>query len=66
MKDILDIIEKDQEQPLDYLLFSKDYCSLLDDFPNLSPLQVNHWDTFRDLNKIIGAQFCKDNLIGLE
>ena len=39
---------------------------MLDDFPNLSPLQENHWDTFRDLNKIVGTQFCKDNLIGLE
>ena len=65
MQDVLDLIEKDRE-PLDYLLFCNEYCSMLDDFPNLSPLLENHWDTFKDLNKILGAQFCKDNLIELE
>ena len=37
MKDVLGVIAEGRE-PLDFPLFSKDYCSMMDDFPNLKPL----------------------------
>ena len=54
MKDVLGVISQNRE-PLDLPLFSKDYCSMIDDNPNLRPLQNNHWDVFRDLNKMVGS-----------
>lgn len=37
----------------------------MDENPRLRPLQKNHWDTYRDLNKIIASDYCRENRIGL-
>ena len=58
MKDILGVISEGRE-PIDFPLFSKAYCSMMDDFPNLKPLQNNPWDDFRDINKVAGSDVCQ-------
>ena len=39
---------------------------MMDNFPHLKPLIKKHWDSVRDLNKVMVSDLCKSNRIGLE
>ena len=37
----------------------------MDENPRLRPLQKNHWDNYRDLNKVVTSDLCQRYQIGL-
>ena len=39
---------------------------MLDECPNLAPLQATHWDVYRDLNKIAVSETCQSYRIDLD
>ena len=38
-----------------FKIFDAKYCTKLDNNSRLKPLQKNHWDTFRDLGKVVNS-----------
>ena len=53
-------------QPHLFKNFDKNYCSMFDDYPLYKPLQKDHWDALRDLNKVMADDFCMENEIDLD
>ena len=48
-----------------YLVFDHEYCTNFKDNPKLISLQENHWDTYRDLNKVVLSKVCRERNIKL-
>ena len=62
MNNILDSIEVIGVEP-PFEIFDREFCIYMDDHPILKPLQENHYDAVRDLNKIMASEVATRNKI---
>ena len=42
-------------------IFDAQHCTEMSRNSRYKPIQKNHWDTLRDLGKVVNSDFCRDN-----
>ena len=64
IEDISQVLSEN-EGLLPFEIFDGECSTKMDENPRMKALQKNHWDTYRDLNKVVMSDLCRENKIGL-